>query len=230
MIDTTRFTQMKRDKPFTPLGELVYLYLYEEIIRMNLLPGTKLNESRLADELEVSRTPVKYALNRLSDELLVTKTEGKPMMVSPMNKQDTKKLLEACVAIESKAARLAASRIAQEQLEHMEELARECRRTVENERFADHAGCDHAFHCALIAAADNNYLSDMYKIIESRLLHNRHFMLNSIRRDRLKAILTTASRHHDAVLNALRLGFGDIAASEIEQDINGMSEIFGEWK
>ena len=55
--------QQKLDKnPFLALSKLVYQQVYREIINGNLLPQHKIIESKIAKELNISRSPVKMAL------------------------------------------------------------------------------------------------------------------------------------------------------------------------
>ena len=53
------------NNPFKPINETVYTYLYQAIIGLEFKPGTLLVESKIAAELNVSRSPVKAALRRL---------------------------------------------------------------------------------------------------------------------------------------------------------------------
>jgi len=230
MDSYTTFEQLKKAHPFLPLGELVYMFLYNEIIYLRILPNTKLGESKIADELKISRTPVNYALNRLIDEQLIEKKEGKTTVVSTMGKKESKMLYEARIAIEGYAAFLAVSRITGKQLAALEELVKqylEIGKDINPETYAD---CDHQFHGIIIEAAGNTYISKMYASIESRLKHYRYCLLSQIGKDRLQPIIYQASKHHRAVYNALRLGFADIARMEMGRDIEGMTDVFYEWK
>lgn len=218
------------DNPFAALSDAIYNGLYEDIIFLRITPGMKLNESKIADELGVSRTPVKRALARLAHDKLLLKKGGSISVVSPMAKQESRQLYEARIAIEGYAAFLAASRISPEQLEELDGLARRYAEIGKNLDPATYAECDHRFHAVIIAASGNAYIVGIYGSIESRLLHYRHCLLHEIGLERLQPILHAASRHHLAVFNALKLGFADIARSEMERDIGGMNDVFSEWK
>ena len=63
----------------------VYRYLKEKILNNEYLPGEKLIETRIADELQVSRTPVREALMMLEKEKLVHTSMGKSYQVSKIS-------------------------------------------------------------------------------------------------------------------------------------------------
>ncbi len=216
--------------PFLALGEAIYQTLYEGIIFLRLPPGTKLNESKLAEELGVSRTPVQKALSRLGRDNLLLKKGGNISVVSPMAKEESRRLYEARIAVESYAAFLAAARIQPEELDRMEKLVaqyQEIGLALDPDTYAE---CDHQFHAIIIAASRNAYIGRMYESLESRLLHYRHCLLHAIGRERLQPILARAARHHQVIFNALKMGFADIVRAEIERDIGGMTDVFSEWR
>ena len=116
--------EMSRN-PFLVLGDFIFDSLYRDIITLRIPPGSKLNESRIASELGVSRTPVKHAVTQLISMGLVRKKDEKLSVVSPMGKDESRSLYEARIAIEGYAAYLAASRISVEQLNMLEALVGE---------------------------------------------------------------------------------------------------------
>lgn len=226
----SRFEDLKNNNPFKPLGEIIYQHIYEDIISLKIPPNAKLNESKIAESLNVSRSPVKYALGKLADDKLVIKNEGKISVVPSMGKDESRQLLEARIAIEGYAAYLAANRITQEQLNDMNKLVRQYEGIGESINPDTYADCDHDFHAIIINAARNEFIGKMYNDIESRLRHYRHCLLHEIGAESLQPILFDAAKHHKSIYNALKLGFADIAKNEIERDINGMAIVFSEWK
>ncbi len=63
----------------------VYVRLLEQIVKGHLLPGAALSEKRLAEELGVSRTPVREALIKLSEDALVNIVPRSGTYVSPID-------------------------------------------------------------------------------------------------------------------------------------------------
>mgnify|MGYP000882736567 CR=1 FL=1 len=50
--------QLQQEAPFAPISTLIYEYIKDEIIKIHLLPETRLIESQIANDLGISRTPV----------------------------------------------------------------------------------------------------------------------------------------------------------------------------
>lgn len=222
--------RLMKENPFLALGDAIYQCLFNAIIKLHLPPDTKLNESKIAEQLNVSRTPVKMALARLTEERLVHKKDGKISVVSPMARKDCRMLYEGRMAVEGYAAYLAADRITEGQLSELKLLVIEYNKIGINIATETYADCDHKFHAVIINACYNPFIQHMYNSIESSVLHYRHCLLHEIGRDRLQPILYYAARHHQTIYNALKIGFADTARTEIERDISGMIDVFCEWK
>ena len=88
----------------------VYSALRERILSGDLPRGTKLRQASLAEELGVSRTPLREALRRLSTEGLVEFSPNRGATVSELDFGDMRHAWSARVALEPGAARLAAER------------------------------------------------------------------------------------------------------------------------
>lgn len=221
--------EMKKN-PFLVLGDFIFDSLYRDIITLQIPPGTRLNESRIATELGVSRTPVKHAIAKLVDMGLVRKQGEKLSVVSPIGKDESRRLYEARIAVEGYAAYLAARRIGERDLARLERLVTEYAEIGVSLNPKTYAECDHEFHSIIIGASENAYIEEMYRGIEDRILHYRRSLHHHIERDSLQPVLARAARYHRAIWNALSMGFCDIARSEIEHDIGGMLDIFSEWR
>src|SRR4249920_728819 len=88
----------------------VYASLRERILAGDLPRGTRLRQAALAEELGVSRTPLREALRRLSTEGLVEFSPNRGATVSELDFGDMRHAWSARVALEPGAARLAAQR------------------------------------------------------------------------------------------------------------------------
>lgn len=105
---------------FRPLGEMVYESLRDAIINQVLKPGERLMETELAEEMGVSRTPVREAIRKLEQEGYVVMIPRKGAYVAGLSIKDIHEVFEIRGALESLAAGLAAERATQEEIEEME--------------------------------------------------------------------------------------------------------------
>lgn len=95
------------DRSSGNLGEWAYRVLLEEIVFHDLRPGAALQETELAERLELSRTPVREALRRLVNEGFVTTVPFKGFFVATIDVSDLNAVCEVRLALEPLAARRA---------------------------------------------------------------------------------------------------------------------------
>lgn len=103
------------------LQEQAYRTIKKAIINGDYQPGEKLRESKLAEQLGISRTPIREALRKLEREGLVTYTPSVGAQVQGLKKESIIELYECRAALEALAAKKAAKTITSEQLGLLEE-------------------------------------------------------------------------------------------------------------
>ena len=104
------------------LRQQVFEYLREEILSNRLEPGTELNELALSRELEVSRGPVREALNSLASEGLVKITPRRGATVAALTPDEFVGAYQVREALETLAIRLAVPRLQEGDIERLREL------------------------------------------------------------------------------------------------------------
>jgi DNA-binding GntR family transcriptional regulator len=135
----------------------VYAALRERILAGELARGTRLRQASLADELGVSRTPLREALRRLSTEGLVEFSPNRGATVSELDFGDMRHAWAARVALEPGAARLAAERRDPDAIARMRRAVA-LQRGARRDRNANYAA-NREFHLALAAASGNPHLT-----------------------------------------------------------------------
>lgn len=118
-MEQPRLLPIKLDS-YKPLREIVFETLREAIIQGRLGPGERLMEVQLADEMGVSRTPVREAIRKLELEGFVVMIPRKGAYVASYSVKDIVDVFEVRAALEGLAAGLAAERVTPEELEEME--------------------------------------------------------------------------------------------------------------
>ena len=77
-MTTEEFQKQIADNPFAAINDLVYKYLYDNIVTMEIVPGSSLNESSIAKELQISRTPIRSAIELLERDGLAKREKRPP--------------------------------------------------------------------------------------------------------------------------------------------------------
>lgn len=174
---------------------------YQAISRMirdrDLKGGQSIVEQRLADQLGLSRTPLREALQRLEGEGLVRKLANQPYVVRQVDLSDYLQSMKVRKILEAEAAALAAGRIDMAALERLREEVLALEQLQPYDTHA-HWACDDHVHDLFIHACGNAIMADM--LIELRTT-TRLFEIAELA-DRLGP----DSREHLAILDALAAG------------------------
>lgn len=140
----------------TTTTDRVFASLREQIVAGQLVAGSQHSIYRLAEQLGVSRTPVRDAVLRLADAGLVTIERNRGVRIRGVTVDDIREVFELRLLIEVPAAAFAATHAG-------DELVAELRDGLERMRAAGHAGNEPAFtahdrslHVAIAAALDNS--------------------------------------------------------------------------
>ena len=184
------------ERPTVPLATWVYEHLRTEIVQGRLRPNTRLVETAVASQLEISRTPVREGLQRLAGEGYVETGRG-GWMVREHTNREIQEIYETRAALEGYASRLAAGRATEEQLDCIAQThGAEGGRLLSISR-EELIVVNDAFHDAVVAASGNHRLIEMIR-------RNRDFYFNY----RIADIYTdqeieTSVRGHEAIMGAL---------------------------
>lgn len=142
-----------------PLAVRVYESVRDQIVSGEIAANTQLVQENLAEELGVSRTPVRDALNRLAHERMVTWIPGTGYLVNDLTDQEVKDVYEVRQSLESLAVRLAAGRHTRAQLISLHSMVDHLSASDPMDWFE----WNRDFHVALVQPADNPLLISMLK-------------------------------------------------------------------
>lgn len=143
---------------YKPLREVVNETLRDAIVNGVLQPGERLMEIQLAEELGVSRTPVREAIRKLELEGFVVMVPRRGTYVADLSLKDINEVFEIRTALDVLAAGLAAERITDEELEEMERLLVYIGEYIDSENMDKIVEADSQFHDLLYKASRNDRL------------------------------------------------------------------------
>lgn len=173
-----RLIPVKLDN-YKPLREIVFETLREAIINGTLEPKERMMEIQLAEEMGVSRTPVREAIRKLELEGFVVMIPRKGAYVASISIKDIADVFEIRSALESLAAGLAAERITEEE---MEQLERHLVRTIECSEGNDMPAlieADTEFHDTLYRASRNERLVQIVSNLREQIQRFRTTSLST---------------------------------------------------
>lgn len=140
------------------LREIVADEIRSMIMQGTLKPGERLFEDRLAEQLGVSRNPVREAIRALEGTGLVEVIPRRGAYVSDFDPDQTRQLLELRCVIEAYAAEQAALKRTDADLDRLRDCLRNGRRASAENDLVAAAGWHRDFHVAVEHAAGNVYL------------------------------------------------------------------------
>ncbi len=155
------------------LADSVYLRLREEIISVELPPGTLLREDELRQRFGVGRTPIREALQILRHTGFVTVLPRRGTLVSEINIGDLASIYEVRVHLESWAARLAAERASKDDIRAAEKMIAELQ-SADRSDYDSLLALDRRVHGLAYRCAKNEHLTstlEHYQNLSLRILH-----------------------------------------------------------
>lgn len=179
------------------LSALAYRSIGDMIKDRRLKGGEVIVEQRLADELGISRTPLREALQRLEGEGLVLKIANRSFVVRHVELKEYLQSLKVREVIEAEAAALAVGRIDPALLAEIREETLAITRIVPYDTHA-HWASDDRVHNLFIDACGNDVMAEIVRALRAT---TRLFEIA-----RLADRLGPDSREHIAILEALAEG------------------------
>src|SRR5438132_1554431 len=160
------------------LHDEVAAQLRERIFAGELMPGTFLDEAQLAQQMRISRTPLREALKVLTAEGLVRHEPRRGCFVNEVTEQDLDEIFPVIALLEGQCARLAAEHATDADLGALEALHDRLQRHAKAKRINDYYAVNFAIHEAIIALANNRWLAqvigDLRKLVKLARLQQLH--------------------------------------------------------
>ena len=197
------------------LKDQVYSILREAISNMDIYSTPnppRLDERKLAEEIGVSRTPVREALSRLEQEGFVRNIPRRGTFVVRKTKKEVLEVVYAMAALESMAARLATERASDEDIARLHDLCdpyddEEARAHINEYSDANvefHQTLISFSHCALIASMADSLFLHMRAIRAEALKDLEHHRSDQSVSDHRRIIQALEDRDADAVERLVR--------------------------
>lgn len=185
---------------YQPLREVVCETLRDAVRRGILQPGERLMEIQLAEDLGVSRTPVREAIRKLEMEGYVIMMPRRGTYVADLSIRDINEVFEIRTSLESLASGLAAERINEDELEKLQRLLVEIGAYIKSGDMESIVRTDTEFHDLLYQASRNTRLAGIISNLREQLTRFRTTSMSFP--GRLKATL----EEHRKIVEAIAQG------------------------
>ena len=198
------------------LKDKIYELLKDSVIRHRFQPGERLLDQEIADNLGVSRTPVREALNRLGAEGLVSIIPRRGVFVTDLSTKDIQDLYQVREVLEVLAIQLAVPLLTDEDFAQLEQISDAFKAALDRD---DHMTCfelDREFHDKLAELSGNAKLKEVNEQLGGSIQISRWQHCQDGSRHRV------SFEEHEAIMDALARRDADLASSLIRDHIRGV--------
>lgn len=175
----------------------------------------RVREEELAKELGVSRTPIREALLRLGEEGILNIQPRRGALLMPVTRKEYLEWLKLREELEAFAAKEAALNASQRDVDALRAIFAPFTESNLDERVAEYAAANVAFHQALIKLADNSLLEKVWKSFGHKQ------MLRTKTIERLNRARCSLHEHH-AMIDAIEARNASLAADLARRHVHGL--------
>lgn len=204
------------------LKNRAYAALKSRIVSGALSPGMLLSERQLAQSLNMSKTPVHAALERLEGEGLVTVTAQQGIIVRAISPEEIADHFELREALETFVVSRLAEHLTSDQATRLKRNLADHRRAIRQGDIAEHVRLDSEFHLLLSEWYGNKEITRAMSQIRDKLQRVMHHISS-----RTPARMSSAHAEHEHIATALLAGDGPKASERMTTHLrNGVRSIY----
>jgi DNA-binding GntR family transcriptional regulator len=198
------------------LNQRVYNQLREMILTGDLATGSPIEERRLAEEMQVSRTPLREAISQLVTEGIIEYRPYRGNLVRRFNAKQVQDLYQVRKALEALAMRLAIPKLSQEHIEKIRCILDNVQTALDRGDIEAYNENDRRFHQTIVEITGNDTLMEALNRLAAQIQLVR-FMANTD-----PSVVQRTAKERPLILAALEARDADRAAQLMEAHIEGV--------
>lgn len=141
--------------------EDIYNLIRKKIVHLEYCPGDLLNEVDLAEEFNISRTPIRKVFQLLQNDKLINLIPRLGAQVSPIDFRQMKHVFEVTRELEPFATKLAVERISEDSIKELEEIIERIKNYTIDKDYQNAINDDERFHNIIFTSCGNPWLEDI---------------------------------------------------------------------
>lgn len=188
-------------RKFLSLKDHVYQYIAEQISKGELVPGKKINENEICQELNISRTPVREALIQLSSERVLENLPRKGFILKQMGETEARQLYQVIGVLDGLAAQLACPFLADRHLQDMSFYIDSMDLAINSGNYGMYYKQQESFHDIYIEECRNDVLISSLSRLKNEFVSKKYDLAADTRG---REILQTTNEEHRIILNLFR--------------------------
>ncbi len=196
-----------------PLRDQAYTLIRQLILSNIIAPGEVVDEKRIASNLQISRTPVREALKKLSDEHLIDIIAQSGTRAAQIDRHEVEQAFLIRRALETESAAQAATRMTQAHATRLNMILKAHAHALEERKFTDAIAQDDEFHRYIAEISNLPRLWRAVEICKGQLDRCRHMMLPRPGAGEKTLV------HHRKIIRALLTGDPDKARQQMARHL-----------
>lgn len=198
---------------YLSLKDHVYNYVLENIKEGNITSADKLIESKISEELKVSRTPIREALIQLASDGYLEALPRKGFKVKEIDTEATTEMYNVMGPLDARAAFLSTDKLNAEDYSYMDFLCNSMDSAIENMLFDKYNDLQNEFHNMYIKKCGNAHLIEIILQVR-KMFVNKSF---TVKYDKLElvSIFKATNKEHYTIMNLMKNG----KAKEVQEYI-----------
>jgi DNA-binding GntR family transcriptional regulator len=200
--------------PKEDLVSKIYEELRFQILSYRLSPGVKISDAEVAKRMGVSRTPVREALNRLSEKGLVTSRHNRGFTVSVLTLKDIEDIYNLREALEVLAVKLAMENAGEELALKLKSLHDEFNRLMKDDELLSLYDVDEKFHDLISTYSDNQLLIQNLRNLHDRVRIARRYLYGQV------SGIKDTHKGHERIVKQIIAGNKSLAMKAMQRHIS----------
>lgn len=198
--------------------DVAYRHIKEKILQLKLKPGQYITDSQIAQDLNVSRTPVREAFYRLENEGLLVSAARRGWRVYSLSLTDVHQIFDIKIAVEGMIARQAAGCKDEALRAELTDAIRDMRAAVRANNSHDWLQADYKLHATLFRMVNNERAE--------RIIMNLNDQWHRLRIGfaAIQGRIERSTEEHVAFVNAILDYDGDLAELAMRDHMNRVRE------
>jgi DNA-binding GntR family transcriptional regulator len=201
-----------------PLRKVVYEQLKNAIFNNTIPDGTRLYETKISEEMGISRTPVREALHALEREGYIIGIDKVGYQIVVITPEDLEEVSEIRKTVETLALKRAANRIGENEIKKLEENLKKSEKAVAHHNSEEFVGLDAEFHHILCSLSHSDRLIRMAAALRREMVRFRKGMKED------QPLAEVILQHHQRIVMFLKKKDALNAAKVLNEHIDSFQE------
>ena len=206
----------KLEKPQS-LDEQAYQSIKDAILKGVFRPGDFLAEVRLAEDLGISKTPVRNAMARLNQEGFLESVPYKGHFVSDISIDDVREIYELRTVLETYVIRQTALKFSPAELDAIEDIIQTADQALEKGDVDRYVRLNRKFHHSFDRKYGQQRITDVLINLDE---HVQRIIFYTLRNEEYRDILAMQRKDHLSIFKAIQAGDVDLAVRLMESHLS----------